>query len=89
MVHLRGQAHGNKQQPRSKKHQLHRILPATALPRHFSERRAREKHSHLLRQLFIKRHGFDVRKYSMAGFQPEVRKGFSGDAGDERRPDIQ
>ncbi len=89
MVRLRGHAHGYKQQPRSKKQRLHTILSARAIRHLISERRAIGKRFHLLRQLFIKRHGFDMRKDPLAGFQPEVRKRFSGDAGDERRTDIQ
>ena len=33
--------------------------------------RAEENRSHLLRQLFVKRHGFDMRIHMLAGFQPE------------------
>src|SRR4026208_2012548 len=48
-----------------------------------------EKPSHLLLQLLIQRHGFDMCIHVLAWFQPEVRKRFSSDAGDERRPDVQ
>ena len=87
MVRLRKHRHGNKQQPRNTQHRFHTILSARRFP--ISEQRAIDKRAHLLHQLLIQRHSFDMREDSLVGFQPKVRERFPGDAGDERRSDVQ
>lgn len=53
------------------------------------ERKGEKKGPVLLRQIFIQRHGFDLRTDAMPGFYPEVYERFSGNAGNKRRSDIQ
>lgn len=54
-----------------------------------TEHRATRELILLFHQFFIQCHGFDMRGYSMSRFQAKVRKRFPGDAGDERRSNIQ